>query len=228
MSILAAAVVYCSGIAGCSKPVTGYQQEAAPGESIFLHREKAGFKNVDDIGVTIAGRPAPVVRIVDESTVEVMVPKLPPGPAEIRLLHRGRSLGAFEMTVDPAPLRRLFMTLDGDEFRIDRVRPYTGHYDKPATRGRRLSYDVLDQNDRLIYTGAVPFPADQTVEVFGYPKPTSVRSEKMRGPNRFIIKIPYAEGTIRVRIFSVEDGVDLSDPRGRQRRTFIRVFEINP
>jgi len=225
-TILAIIAVLCSLAAGCSKPLTGQPQEAAPGATIFLQKENAGFKNVSDIGVMIDGRPAPVVRIVDESTVEVMVPKLPPGIAEVQLTHRGRSVGVFETTISPAPLRRLYMTLDGDDFRIDRVRPYNGHYDRPETRGRRLSYDVVDENDRLIHTGAIRFPTDQTVEVFGYPNSTSIRREKVRGPNRFILKIPYAEGPVRVRLYRVEDGVDLADARERKSRVFIREFEL--
>jgi hypothetical protein len=225
---IAVVVVFCFGIVGCSKPLTGHPQEAAPGETIFLQNENAGFANIDDIGVMIGGRPAPVVRIVDESTVEVMIPKLPPGTTEISLVHKGRSLGTFETIINPAPLRRLFMTLDGDDYRIDRVRPYTGHYDRPATRGKRLCYDVVDENGRLVYTGAIRHPSDQTVEVFGYPKPTSVRREKIRGPKKFIIKIPYMEGTARVQIFSVEDGIDLADPRGRASRLLVREFDINP
>lgn len=229
MAIVALIAAFCTlvgGCSGCSKPLTGQPQEAAPGETIFLQKENAGFKNTSDIGVMIGGRPAPIVRIIDESLVEVMVPKLPPGKAEVVLTHRGRSIGVFETTIRPAPLRRLYMTLDGDDFRIDRVRPYTGHYDRPETRGSRLSYDVVDENDQLIYTGAIRHPEEHTVEVFGYPDSTSIRREQVRGPKRFILKIPYVDGPVRVRLFRVEDGVDLADARERKRRVFIREFEL--
>ncbi|UCG53433.1 MAG: IPT/TIG domain-containing protein [Candidatus Latescibacterota bacterium] len=225
---VAVLVAVCIGSIGCSKPIKVGPEESVPGQVVDLSIEGADFEKVEDIEVTFARRPAPVVRVIDQTTVEVMVPPLEPGEVEIVVKKAGRQIGKAKTKIRPSPLRRVFFTMQDGRIELKRVRPYTGHMDRVASRGRRLSYDVLTEDGRLLYTGAIRHPEGGQFEVFGHPKPP----KKRRGPVRvegsipFSIKIPYSEGKTIVRLYDVEKGVDLTDPRARDERRLITEFTV--
>jgi hypothetical protein len=220
-----AIVLFC---AGCADPrsIQVTPDEACPGQTVLLRAENAAFKDADAISVTIGDQSAPVVRIVDPQTVEVMIPKLSPGKARIRLEYAGKAAGEGTITIIPSPLRRLFLRMERDSVIVERTRPYNGEYDRDAAGGRRLSYDVISERGQLLYTGAIRHPAAGTIEVFGSPKDRSPRRIPAQEPFPFIIKIPYSPGRTVVKLYEVPDGVDLSTAEGRGARRLIREIEV--
>jgi hypothetical protein len=220
--------VVCIGLIGCSKPIKVGPDESVPGQTVHLNIENANFDKIEDIEVTFAGRPAPVVRVIDQTTVEVMIPPLAPGEVEIVVKKEGRGIGKAKTTIRPSPLRRIFFTMHEGRIELKRVRPYTGHMDRAASRGRRLSYDVLAEDGRILYTGAIRHPETGQFEVFGGANPPKIRQRRVevKGPFTFSIKIPYAEGRTTLRLYDVAVGVDLTDPQGRDERRLITEFTV--
>ncbi len=218
-------VLLCGGFSG---PVTIQitPDEACSGQTVLLRVEKAGFKDANAISVTIADQAAPIVRVVDRETIEVMVPRLSAGEARVRLEYKRGMVTEGTMMIIPSPLRRIFLQMEHDTITVERTRPYNGEYDRNATSGRRLSYDVIGENGQLLYTGAIPHPAEGTIEVFGSAGSPSPHRVPAREPYHFAIKIPYSRGTTIVRLYEARDGVDLSTQKGRAARNLIREIEV--
>jgi hypothetical protein len=204
--------------------------EVAPGSSVVLHASDGLFVDIDDVDVRFDGRPAAVIRIVDSSAVEVLVPRLRQGAAEITLRYAKRPYAKAVVTIVPPPLQRVFLTIAHGDIELQRVQPYNGRYDAPAAGGRRLSYDVLDGGGRLLHTSAIPYPEVKRVEVFTEPNRREPKRLDLPGPVSFIIKIPYVDyrtGEItRIQFFDVGPGVDLNDAKGRGARKPLTVVEI--
>jgi hypothetical protein len=225
--VLAGAILllFCAFAGNTTLQVT--PDEACVGQTVLLRVTKAGFEDIQAIDVTIAGQIAPVVRILDPETIEVMVPVVPIGKAPIQLSYHSKPLAMGAVMIIPAPMRRIFLRMERDSVTVERTSPYYGQYDRNATTGRRLSFDVISEKGQLLYTGAMPHPVTGTYEVFGpagSPYPHRVPAEE---PYRFMIKIPYSPGTTIVRVYEVPAGVDLSSDTGRQARRLINEFEVS-
>ncbi len=186
----------------------------------------ATFRDPAAISVTIGNRIAPVVRLVDLRTVEVLVPKLPRGKADIELEYKHKIWGKGIVTIVPPPLRRVFLRMENDTVTVEQVRPFNGQYNRSATRGLRISYDVISERGQLRYTAAIPHPTTGTVEVFGPPGDESPFRIPVRAPYRFMIEIPYSPDATTVKLYEARDGVDLSTAAGRKARRFIKEFTV--
>jgi len=201
--------------------------QVCPGQTVLLRVGIASFRDPAGISVTIGDRIAPVVRLVDLRTVEVLVPKLPRGKADIELEYKQDTWAKGIVTIVPPPLRRVFLRMENDStVTVERVRPFNGKYDRSATRGRRISYDVISGRGQLRYTAAVPHPDSGTVEVFGPPGDESPFRVRARAPYRFMIKLPYSKDDLLVKIYEARDGVDLLTPEGRRARRLIKEFTV--
>jgi len=221
----AAVVFLCTAFQRVA-PVRVIPNKACPGQTVLLRAESAGFTNTRNIRVAIGDRIAPVVRIVDSVTVEVMIPELDPGEVPIQIQYMRTTLGSATVEITAPPLRRIFLRMENDTVTVERVRPFTGEYDNAATSGRRLSYDVTSARGRLLYTGAIPHPATATFEVFGSAGRSSPIRVPAPEPYHFMIKIPYSSNTILVKLYEVPDSLDLATERGRAARTLIKEIEV--
>lgn len=216
---------------GCSKPagatpIRVTPRHAWPGQTVLLGVQKAAFQDAGGVRVTVADRPAPVVRVLDSKTVEVMVPDLPPGGAPVRIKNPTKTVGRGTITIVPAPMRRVFLRMENDTVAVEGLEPYNGEYGRGAAHGRRLSYDVVNDRGRFLYTRAIAHPSTGTVEVFGPEGAPSPRRYPVQEPYRFAIKIPYSPGTTVVKLYDVSEGVDLSTREGRAQRTLVKEFTI--
>lgn len=206
--------------------ITVSPAEVASGSAVTIRAENTSFSDIRDVEVTFEGRSAAIIRIIDSSSVGVLVPKLEPGEAQVALKFQKKFYRTATVTIIPPPLRRVFLAMEGDEITIKRVRPYNGAYDTPAKTGRRLSYDVLDGEGRLLYTCAIPYPDTTEIEVFTRSGGRQPKRLLPPGPTSFVIKIPYVDSLTRVVFFDVDGEVDLGEPEGRRSRTRITEIEI--
>jgi hypothetical protein len=216
---------------GCSKPagatpIRVTPRHAWPGQTVLLGVQKAAFQDAGAVRVTIADRSAPVVRVVDSKTVEVMVPDLPPGGAPVRIKYPTKTVGRGTITIVPAPMRRVFLRMENDTVTVESVQPYNGEYDRSAAQGRRLSYDVFSHSGRFLYTAAIPHPSTGTFEVFGPAGSQSPRRVPAREPYLFVIKIPQSPGETVVKLYDTGEGMDLSNGKDRAARRLVKEIRI--
>jgi IPT/TIG domain len=202
--------------------------KASSGQTVFLRMKNAGFADPGAIKVTIGDRAAPVVRIVDSNTIEVLIPKLPEGRPTIKVSYTWKTSGSGLMTITPPRFLRVFLRMENHAVAIEGLRPYNGEYDFNATSGRRVSFDVLGDDEVLIYTGAIPHPESATIEVFGPPGDPSPLRVPVREPYHFQIKIPYTaeRAPAKLRLYDAPDGADLSADGRRKERTFITEIKL--
>ena len=213
---------------GCSEEegdLTVSPDTAVPGETVYVNKPGAGFDDVEDIEVTFANKNGPIARIVDSSTLEVMVPMLPPDVVKLIVNHNGEQIGVTLFRVDHPPKLRLFLTMQDREIELERAQPYSGRYDRVARQGERLSYDV-NHEGRIMFRGAIPHPKTATAEVFHDPLPGSMRRVPLVEPFHFTVTIPYFRGKTFVRFYEIGDTLDLADPGDLDSRQLLTEIYI--
>lgn len=211
---------------GCwhKRQLTVEPDRVAPGRTVRISSQQATFADVSTIDVEFDGRRAAISQVPDKQTIVVVVPRLDPGRVTVTVRDKGSLVGSGDVTIVHPSKRRLSLTYTDGAIELDRVLPYTGHFDRPAPGGMRLSYDVLNEKGVVIHMGAIPLPASRGVEVFGDPEEGgSIQRLPRGGRIRFAVKIPYQAGKTVVRFYELEPGRDLDDPD----RKFIRELEID-
>lgn len=212
--------------AGCNHQgtsLTTSPERVAPGKTVRVSSPRADFTDKSTIEVTFGNQKGIVVEVEDKTTIIVKVPRLDPGQVKITVRDKGRVVGGSELTILHPSKRRLHLTYADGKLELDRTVPYTGHYDRPAQSGTRLSYDVLSEKGALIYRGAVPLPGSRGVEILANPKEGgTVERVPRAGRIRFTVKIPYQAQKTIVRFYELKPGLAFDDPD----RKFVREFEI--
>ncbi len=228
---LAGAIVLIAAwaVAGAAGPQTALQiipSEIEPGGTALIRIENAKLKDAAEVAVTFADKPASVVRLVDSETIQVVVPDLPPGDARVFVSRGGQVMGEGKASILPAPMVRVFLRMEGDSVSVARTRPYNGHYDPTARRGRRLSFDLISGGGQLLYTSAISHPATGTFEVYG--AADSLRSRHLPAvePYFFAIKLPYTPEPAILRIYEAAEGADLDTAEGRRERRLVTEIEM--
>lgn len=211
------------GILACTDKVDVYPDAAVPGETVQLRNKAANFQDLQAVNVEFDGVKAGVVRIVDSTAVEVLVPNLVSGGATVSVEYL-RFEGEGEVKILPPSKQRLFFQILEGEIRAVMTQPYTGHYDDMVVRGRRLSYDVLDSQGRVVHTGAIRYPEGGTGEAF--PGNGQIHRIANRGPISFGVKAPRIKGDVQVLFYDVGDGVDLKSFQDRANRNLIADITI--
>jgi hypothetical protein len=199
-------------------------ERVTPGKTVRISSPQATFADKSTIEVAFGDQEGTVVEIKDKTTIVVVVPMLDPGQIKITISDKGRVVGSGSVTIVHPAKRRLFLTYKDGAIELDRVVPYTGHFNRPALGGNRLVYDVVNDRGVVIHMGAIPVPGSRGVEVFGDPgQGGSIERVSRRGQVRFAVKIPYQAGRTVVRFYELGPGLDLADPD----RRLIREIEIN-
>jgi len=225
-------VLLCTAAQGVVKNIEVIPEQACPGQTVLLRMDHTTFKDASAIIITIAGKPAEVVRVVDgDKTIVAMIPNLSAQKDARILVNYFGPKGDGKLDIIPSPLRRVFLRMERNTITVERTQPYNGEYDPNPTAGRRISYDVFSEAKgikggmRFLYTGAVLHPAERTVEAFGPPgEPSPTRAPASTGePYRFVVKIPYAPGTTVLKLYEASETADLWTAKGRKERTPIKT-----
>jgi hypothetical protein len=195
--------------------------------TVQVHHDRANFVDLDGIEVLFGDKSGYIVRILDNKTIVVKIPRLDPGPVVVTVRDRGSLVGIGGVDIMPPSKKRLYLTYDNGDIALRLQQPYTGHFDKPFPGEPRLSYDVLDDNGNLLYTNALRLPGSRGDEVLGDPSDGGGSHRILRsGRIPFGVKIPYHDGTTIVRFYDVPVGSDLNDPQDRANRTLIDEISI--
>ncbi|HEX7180674.1 MAG TPA: hypothetical protein VF756_02440 [Thermoanaerobaculia bacterium] len=216
-SVLAAACAALA-LAGCAtRRLTVEPAMVSPGMIVRVSSTKPVFRKGEEGEVRIAGRPASIVRTVSEREVDVMVPAVEAGAARVTLGRGGQSTG--NVTVLPAPSVELVVSMEDNKLTLMRATPRAGEVETRVSRDQaRLSFDVINEQGGLVFTGAVADPTRR--EVFDGP---NSQGAVLRGTPRskkavFAVKVPNVPGRFTVKFYAVPAGVDLKSTEGRAAR----------
>ena len=202
--------------------------KVVPGDQLAIHSPDASFVDRSTIEVKFGDVVSRGIRVDDSLTIAALVPKLEPGPVKVVVRDGGDLVGEGEVTILRHPLLRLLLIYNNGDITLEHALDFNGGYGPVAESGRRVSYDVFDESGTLKYSGAVPHPAESTIEIFGDPARGETIQRVPRGdaPIHFLVPIPNLEGEITVRFFDAESGLDLTDPDDRADRTPIAEITI--
>jgi hypothetical protein len=204
--------------------------EASPGSMVTVTVDKPVFKGETAPIFTMGNRNAILQSFVDETQAIVIVPELSPGAVEVRIVEAGKTPGApGQLTVLAAPVQRLVLLFGNNQVQLLSAQPGTGGFGENAREsGRRISYDVLDGQGRVIFPGAVIHPTLGRAEVF---EPLEEGNFAMRqvvvSPSAaFALKIPNLNGATKVQFYDASADLDLGTAEGRKGRVFLNEITV--
>jgi len=208
-------------------------EAASPGMIVELKSDRSFADLGSALRVEMGKTVATVQRKVGATEVEILVPNLPPGKVQVRLREEGkRASGAVPFEVLPAQALQVVLSMEGNQIRPVSVTPRGSQYATPAERDqRRLSYDVINDQGGLVFSGEIVHPVEGRKEIFDEPEPGQriIRGATEQHAGVFVIKIPNLPAkSFTIRFFDVPPSLDLSTLEGRKGRRFINEIKIKP
>ncbi len=233
--------IFAAGFTGCKKRTATPGSEpsmivepagASPGMIVRVSGNKPLFRDSQTAKVEFGGQPASVARVVSDTEAEVLVPQVPPGKTTIGV-SSGSSGGkdSASFTILPARAQQLVLKMTGGQIELVAVHPTSG---EPSGRGElggeaQLSFDVLNKEGSVVYTGIIPHPAQQGMEVFDGPdaKAAVIRREEMdQHEITFALKVPKLAAETTIKFFEAPPSVNIQDARGRESRKFLSEVKV--
>jgi hypothetical protein len=204
--------------------------EASPGSTVTVTTDKPAFKGDTAPTITIGGQSAITQSVVSETQAIVVVPQLAPGAAEVKIVEAGKNPGSpGQLSILSAPIQRLVLTFGNNQVQLVSAQPGTGGFGESAREsGRRISYDVLDGQGRVIFTGAVIHPTLGRAEVFESlaDGKFSIRQVAVSPSAAFALKIPNLGGPTNVQFYDAAADLDLGTAEGRKGRVFLNEITV--
>ena len=167
-----------------------------------------------------------ITRVVDPTTVEVMVPNIDADEVTLTAARGGETIATRPFQVLPAAALRLLIAMNSDgEMELLSVKPCCGGYTGGTGEGGpRLLFDVYS-GDSFVFTAVVNHPFLGRGEVYGPEEGDIERLPASTGTAVFSIKIPNVPGPW-LRFSEVGYGIDVSTAEGRQMSVLINEMEI--
>lgn len=201
---------------------------ASPGMSVRLEADqpvvaKAGRVRVKETTI-------PLDQVRDSKRGAFTLPDVGPGLQAVQLVDRkGKVLGQGRLEVMPPMSLRVLLEFKGGKARLVSAKPTQGGYSENLTDGGdRLSYDVLNAEGGLLFTGAVANPFAVGHEIYDQSpdgKPV-MRREKPEKDGMLSFKIPNVQAQAVIRLFDASAEADLATEKGRAARRLIGEFKI--
>src|ERR1044072_923100 len=142
---------------------------ASPGMVVRVTTAQRAFSDATVARVEIGGQLAPIVKVVSATEVDVLVPNAVAGEAQVKVTG-GKVSGAAMFTVLPASAEELVLQMKDNRFELVGVHPTA---DEPTTVTRsqepQLSYDLINAEGGLVFTGSIDHPAQARMELFDGP-----------------------------------------------------------
>lgn len=157
------------------------------------------------------------------------VPVTRPGPAVLlRIDPSGLRRPVGLVRVLPRPRADVLLAISGAGYTLVTVDGTAGKYPAdPPSSEPRVSYDLLNSSNQLIWTGAVLDPRVQRQEVYDE-SPSGLRKMHRNAPpgTQFNVRIPNVNAAVAIRIYHAAPGVDLSTAAGRAARVPVNDVSI--
>ena len=210
--------------------LTVFPSEASPGMIVRLTAGQGPYEQ-KGFSVVIGGKPATIQRTLSAKEVNVLVPVLPPGDAEVQVrderTKKPRATG--RMRILPVISQQLVLSFEKDSIKLISAQPRAGEYTRLDEQDqRRLAFDVFNSQGGLIYTGSIVHPALGRMEVFEgrSGKEASVRGVTPPARIVFAVKVPFDPKGAVVKFFDVPPRVDLKTEKGRNSRRYLSEVRV--
>lgn len=225
---MAIAVLFLAALFfGCKKKsggsaVTLSPEGASPGMVVRVTTAQPAFSDATAARVEIGGQLAPFVKVVSATEVDVLVPNTAAGESQVKVTG-GKGSGAAAFTVLPASAQELVLQLKDGKFELVAVHP-TADEPTMVTRSQepQLSYDLINAEGGLVFTGSIDHPAQARMELFDGPnaREAILRREPPHPgqPVVFALKVPIVRAGATVKFYESAPDVNLLDAAARQNR----------
>jgi hypothetical protein len=227
-------------LAGCKKGkvvegggsnLTLFPQGGSPGMMVRVSAEKPLFARDRGAKVEIGGAGASISQTVSDAEAEVMIPNVRAGATTLNVTgEKGEGKASAPFTVLPARAQQLVLSWKDGRIELLAVHATADEPSAFATEGSAelLSFDLLNKDGALVYTGVIPHPAQQHMEVFDEPaqQKTNIRREGMAHEATFALKIPKLPEEATVRFFEAPPGGNLLDANARESRKAVGEIKV--
>ena len=226
---LAALFFSCKKESGGSA-LTLSPEGASPGMVVRVTTARSAFSDRTAARVEIGGQPATIAQWVSATEVDVLVPNVAAGESQVKVTG-GKVSGSVPFTVLPASAQELVLQLKEGRFELVAVHPTA---DEPNMVSRsqepQLSYDLINAQGGLVFTGSIDHPTQARMEVFDGPnaREAILRREPPHPghPVVFTLKIPIAPRGATVKFYEVAPRVNLLDAAARQNRKLVGELKL--
>ena len=202
--------------------VTLSPEGASPGMVVRVTTAQPAFSDATAARVEIGGQSAPIVKLVSATEVDVLVPNAAAGESQVKVTG-GKVSGAAAFTVLPASAQELVLQLKDNRFELVAVHP-TADEPTMVTRSQepQLSYDLINAEGGLVFTGSINHPAQARMELFDGPnaREAVLRREPPHPgqPVVFTLKVPIVPRGATVKFYESAPELNLLDAAARQNR----------
>jgi len=230
---IAIAVVFLAALFwGCKRrtELTLSSEGASPGMVVRVTAAQPAFPDATSARVEIGGQPAPLAKWVSATEVDVLVPNVAAGESQVKVTG-GKLSGAAPLTVLPASAQELVLQLKDGRFELVAVHP-TADEPNMVTRSQepQLSYDLINAQGGLVFTGSINHPAQARMELFDG---TNAREAILRRepphpeqPVVFALKVPIAARGATVKFYEAPPELNLLDAAARQNRKAVGEIKL--
>jgi hypothetical protein len=203
---------------------------ASPGMVVRVTTAQPAFRDATAVRVEIGGKPTTIVKLVSATEVDVLVPNVAAGESQLKV-SGGKVSGTAPFTVLPASAQELVLQLKDGKFELVAVHP-TADEPSPVTRSQepQLSYDLVNSQGGLVFTGSIDHPAQARMELFDGPssREAILRREPPHPgqPVVFTLKVPIAPRGATVKFYEAPPDANLLDAAVRQTRRPIGEIKL--
>ena len=224
VSIATVVLLVSTLISGCERrsELTLSPEGASPGTVVRVTSSRSAFPDATAARVEIGGQRAIVVKWLGATDVDVLVPNVAAGESQVSVTS-GKVSGAAPFTVLPASAQELVLQLKEGRFELVAVYP-TADEPNMVTRSEepQLSYDLINAQGGLVFTGSINNPAQARMELFDGPNAQeAVLRREPPHPGRpvvFTLKVPIAQPGATLKFYEVPPNANLLDAAVRQSR----------
>ena len=189
---------------------------------VRLTTAQPAFPDAAGARIEIGGQRVTVVKWVSAKEVDVLVPNVAAGESQVKVTGT-KVTAAAPVTVLPASAQELVLQLKDGRFELVAVYP-TADEANMVTRSEepQLSYDLVNAQGGLVFTGSIDHPALARMELFDGPTAREAilrREPPPPGqPVVFTLKVPIVPRGSTVKFYEVAPQVNLLDAAARQER----------
>jgi hypothetical protein len=172
-------------------------------------------------------------RATPDGDVEVVVPALPAGENTVSVFQGQRRLGRGRLNVLDAATRQLAIAYGREGFTLLRSTPAagppTGHV---RSRQPRLSFDLINAQGAVVYSGTVVDPSQVPGEVLTQATSAGGPAWIGRGGTEqeglILIRVPTPPGPVTLKVYRAPEKLDLFTTDGRAGRRLVSTLEVRP
>lgn len=210
--------------------VTLSPEGASPGMVVRVTTARPAFSDATAARIEIGDQLAPIVKVVSSTEVDVLVPNAAAGESQVKVTG-GEVRGAAAFTLLPASAQELVLQLKDGKFELVAVHP-TADEPTMVTRSQepQLSYDLINAEGGLVFTGSINHPALARMELFDGPnaREAILRREPAHPgqPVVFTLKVPIVPRGATVKFYESAPDVNLLDAAARQNRKAVGEIKL--